>query len=217
MAVQPRHEPRPPEHFDVSHGAISSTLKSVMELAVQRDLIWSGVAMLILWIGSFVFVSGFFPPSHPNSTAETIVRLYTDHTIAIKVGMVIALAGSALLVPHAIAISGQLKRIDGAWALADVQMVSCALLSLEFTTPIGIWMAASFHDIGWILFVTVIWSVWLQLIVIAAAILIDKRPTPVLARSLGYLTLWAATLIIPASLVLFFKIGPFAWYGIVGL
>lgn len=66
-----------------------------------------------------------------------------------------------MLVPYGIAISGQIKRIDGAKALADTQMVSCALLSLEFITPIAVWMAASFrfddraadvtraiHDIG---------------------------------------------------------------------
>jgi len=111
-----------------------------------------------------------------------------------------------------------------------VQMVSCALLSLEFITPIGVWMAVSFryddrapdvtralHDVGWILFMTVIWSLWVQLIAIAAAILIDRRSEPVLPRWLGYLNLWVAMLIIPAGLVLFFKHGPFAWNGVVGL
>jgi hypothetical protein len=158
------------------------------------------------------------------------VRLYADHTNAIKLGMIISMAGSALLVPWAVAISGQLRRIDGAKALADVQMVSCALLSLEFITPIGVWMAVSFrykdrapdvtralHDVGWILFMTVIWSLWVQLIAIAAAIFIDRRSEPVLPRWLGYLNLWVAMLIIPAGLVLFFKHGPFAWNGVVGL
>jgi hypothetical protein len=73
------------------------------------------------------------------------------------------------------------------------------------------------HDLGWILFVTVIWSLWVQLIAIAAAILIDRRSEPVLPRWLGYLNLWVAMLIIPAGLVLFFKHGPFAWNGVVGL
>jgi hypothetical protein len=201
-----------------------------MEAKVQRALVWSGPAMVVLWVGSFVAVAGFIPPSPPGDTATAVVRLYTNHTNAIKLGMVIAMAGSALLVPWAIAISGQLKRIDGAKALADVQMVSCALLSLEFITPIGVWMAASFraddrtpdvtqalHDLGWILFVTVIWSLWVQLIAIGVAILIDRTDEPVLPRWVGYLNLWVAALISPAGIVLFFKHGPFAWNGVVGI
>lgn len=186
--------------------------------------------MVVLWVAAFVFIAGFFPPSAPSASADQIVDLYADHTGLIKLGMVISMAASALLVPWAVAISGQLKRIDGARALADVQMVSCALLSLEFITPIGVWMAAAFrfdgrapdvtlamHDLGWILFMTVIWSLEVQLLAIGAAILIDRRETPVLPRALGYLSLWVSLLIIPAGLVLYFKEGPFAWNGIVGL
>jgi hypothetical protein len=201
-----------------------------MEARVQRVLIWAGPAMIALWLGAFLFIAGFIPPSAPTASAADIVALYRGHTNAIKLGMVISMAGSALLVPWAVAISGQLKRIEGAKALADTQMVSCALLSLEFITPIAVWMAASFrydgraadvtqalHDLGWILFVTVIWSLWVQLIAIAAAILIDRGAEPVLPHWLGYLNLWVAFLIIPAGLVLFFKQGPFAWNGLVGI
>ena len=201
-----------------------------MEQKVQRVLIWTGPAMLILWLGAFVFIAGFMPPSAPSDTAAQVVARYArDHT-GIKIGMVISMLGSALLVPWAVAISGQLKRIKGAKALADVQMASCALLSLEFITPIAVWMAASFrydgrgaeitqalHDLGWILFVTVIWSLWVQLIAIGAAILIDRSAEPVLPRWLGYLQIWVAMLILPAGVVLFFKTGPFAWNGLVGI
>ncbi|WP_233716202.1 hypothetical protein [Mycolicibacterium vinylchloridicum] len=201
---------------------------SPMEMRVQRVLIWSGVAMIVLWLGAFLFIAGFIPPSAPSSTADVIVNLYNNRSNGIKLGMVISMLGSALLVPYAVAISGQLKRIDGARALADIQMVSCALLSLEFITPIGVWMAASFrgrpeyitealHDLGWILFMTVIWSLFVQLVAIGVAILIDRRPKPILPRWLGYLNLWVALLIIPAGCVLFFKNGPLAWNGLVGL
>ena len=201
-----------------------------MEQKVQRVLIWTGPAMVLLWLGAFVFIAGFIPPSAPSDTATEVVLRYTRDHNAIKLGMVISMLGSALLVPWAVAISGQLKRIDGAKALADVQMVSCALLSLEFITPIGVWMAAAFryddrapdvtqalHDLGWILFVTVIWSMWIQLLAIGAAILIDRSPEPVLPRWLGYLQIWVAILVLPAGIVLFFKNGPFAWNGLVGI
>lgn len=201
-----------------------------MEAKVQRVLIWTGPAMLVLWIGAFFLIAGFIPPSPPSATADQTVSLYAGGPNAIKFGMIISMAGSALLVPWAVAISGQLKRIDGAKALADVQMASCALLSLEFITPIAVWIAAAFrydgrapdvtqalHDLGWILFVCVIWSLWVQLVAIAAAVFIDRRPVPVLPRWTGYVNAWVAVLIIPAGLVPFFKTGPFAWNGLIGI
>ncbi|WP_293043043.1 hypothetical protein [Mycobacterium sp.] len=186
--------------------------------------------MVLIWFATFIFVMGFFPPSRPSASADQIRQLYADNTVLIKIGLVVVMAASALLVPWSAAISGQLRRIEGARALATTQVVSCGLLSLEFITPIGVWMAGAFrfdgraaeitealHDVGWILFVTVIWSLWVQMWCIVAAILIDRRPRPVLPRWLAYLTAWAALLITPAGMVLFFKTGPFAWNGIVGI
>jgi hypothetical protein len=108
-------------------------------------------------------------------------------------------------------------------------MISCSLLSLEFITPTGIWMATAFrsedraaditralNDVGWILFVLVIWSVWVQMLAIAAAVLMDNRPDPVLPRWVGWLSLWVSLIIVPAGLVLFFKTGPWAWNGLIG-
>jgi len=201
-----------------------------VEARVHRVLIWSGPLMMLMWIGAFVVLAGFLPPSDPMAPAHVIADMYDDHSIAIKLGMVISMAGSALLVPFGAAISGQIKRIDGAKALADTQMVSCALLSLEFITPIGVWMAAAYraddrpvdvtraiHDIGWILFMTVIWSLSVQLVAIGVAVLLDRRADPVLPRWYAYLSLWEALLILPAGLVLFFKDGPFAWNGLFGI
>ncbi|RHW28167.1 hypothetical protein D0Z08_04035 [Nocardioides immobilis] len=201
-----------------------------MEARVQRVLIWSGPLMMLMWVGAFVVLAGFLPPSDPKSSAQAIADMYIDNPVAIKLGLVISMAGSALLVPFGAAISGQLKRIDGAKALADTQMVSCALLSLEFITPIGVWMAVAFraddraadvtraiHDLGWILFMTVIWSLWVQLVAIGAGVLLDRSANPVLPRWYAYLSLWESLMILPAGLVLFFKDGPFAWDGLFGI
>ena len=61
----------------------------------------------LLWVGAFLFIAGFIPPSAPSSTADAIVRLYSSRTTAIKIGMVISMLASALLVPYAAAISGR--------------------------------------------------------------------------------------------------------------
>ncbi|MCP6269743.1 hypothetical protein NL475_27140, partial [Klebsiella pneumoniae] len=70
--------------------------------------------MVLIWFATFIFVMGFFPPSRPSASAEQIKQLYADDPTLIRIGLVIVMAASALLVPWAAAISGQLKRIDGA-------------------------------------------------------------------------------------------------------
>lgn len=200
-----------------------------MEAKIQRLLVWTGPMMMFLWIGAFLLIAGFIPPSDPLMSADQIVDFYSNNPTGIRLGLVVSMLGSALLVPFSIAISGQLKRINGARALADTQMISCALLSLEFITPIAVWMAAAYrfddraaditramHDLGWILFMTVIWSLWVQLISIGVAVLIDKKPVPTFPRWIAFLNFWLAIIIIPAGTVLFFKNGPFAWDGIFG-
>jgi hypothetical protein len=77
-------------------------------------------------------------------------------------------------------------------------------------------LTRALNDVGWTLFVLVIWSLWVQMLAIAAAVLIDNRPEPILPRCVGYLSLRAAILVIPAGLILFFKTGPWAWNGLVG-
>jgi hypothetical protein len=201
-----------------------------MSARIQRVLIWAGPGMIFVWLGAFLAVAGFIPPTRPLASSSEIIEFYSGDTVMIKIGLVISMAGCALLVPFAVAISGQLRKIDGGKVLADVQMVSCGLLSLEFITPIGLWMGISFvyrdmpadvvrgiHNISWILFMTVIWSLFVQLVAIAIAILSDRGGEPVLPHWLGYLSAWVAMLIIPAGIVLFFRSGPFAWNGIIGL
>ncbi|MCV7102837.1 hypothetical protein [Mycobacterium palustre] len=203
-------------------------IAAVREAKVQRVLIWTGPIMLVLFLVSF-WLAGFLPPHRPSAASDQIAGLYNAHPTMIRVNLVITMAACALWVPWGVAIAGQIRRIPGGKALATTQMLSCTLFSLEFICPVGIWMATAFrsddrpvdvtralNDVGWILFVLVIWSVEVQMFCIAAAVLMDTQPDPILPRWVGYLSIWAAILIIPAGLILFFKTGPWAWNGIVG-
>jgi hypothetical protein len=55
-----------------------------------------------------------------------------------------------------------------------------------------------------------------QLGAIAVAVLNDRRAEPVWPRWVAYYSIWVGVLLLPASLIIFFKTGPFAWTGIVG-
>jgi hypothetical protein len=194
----------------------------------QRGLMWAGPLGLLLWVAAFVFLAGFIPPPHAHDSAQQIFDIYQTKTFRIRLGLVIALFGSALIVPFAAVISTQLRRIEGPGApLATTQVCSAALLSLEFIIPIVVLQTAAYrfeaagpqitqtlNDLGWLLFVSVVSSLLVQTAAIAWAILTDDESDPVFPRWLGYFNLWVTLLLVPAGIVPFFKSGPFSWAGL---
>ncbi|EHB55610.1 hypothetical protein MycrhDRAFT_2804 [Mycolicibacterium rhodesiae JS60] len=202
----------------------------MMESRINRVLCWSGPLMVALFLISFLFIAGYFPPSRPSATAAENVTMYADDHVRIKAGMIVAMFASALLTPWGVAISGQLERIAGAKPLARTQMLCSALGALTFIFPMTLWIAAAYrfdersaditqtlHDIGWLQFVCVAWVAFLQMLSIGAAVLIDRSAAPLIPHWVGYLNLWAAAGVFPAGLVPFFREGPFAWNGAIGI
>lgn len=199
-----------------------------MRARVQHGLAWTGPVMLVLWVGSFIVLAGFIPPPSPDRTATQVLAKYAGHTDSIRLGLMITLFASALLVPYSAAISAQMRRIEGAGApLAATQLCSAALLSVEFIVPIMVWQTAAFrfdtqsarmiqmlNDMGWLMFVAVISSVIVQILALAVAILTDERDEPVFPRWAGYFNLWIAISFLSGLCVYFFDSGPFAWRGI---
>ena len=185
--------------------------------------------MIVLWVASWVFLARFIPPPSPEKTPLEVVNFYDDKIGAIRVGMVLTLFASALLVPFASVIAAQMKRIEGPRSvLAYTQLVSAGLLSLEFIIPLMIFQTAAYrldadsarliqmlNDMGWLMFVGVISSAVVQIASIGLVILMDTDER-VFPRWAGYVNLWVALLISPAGIIVFFKHGPFAWNGLIG-
>jgi len=198
-----------------------------MTARVQNALSWTGPVMLVLWVGAFIFLAGFIPPPDPEDSAAEVVARFGDDTDLIRLGLVVTMYASALLVPFAAVIAAQMKRIEGAAPLAQTQIVSAGLLSLEFIVPIMVWLTAAYrfdaesarliqmlNDMGWLMFVAVISSVIVQIACFGIAILIDDRDEPIFPRWSGYFMLWVCLLLSPTALCVFFKHGPFAWNGL---
>ena len=68
-------------------------------------------------------------------------------------------------------------------------------------------------DLAWIPFIMVFTTLMAQMVIVAAAVFLDPDEA-VFPRWIGYLSAWAAVLLLPAVLIPFFKTGPFAWHGI---
>jgi hypothetical protein len=195
----------------------------------QRILVWAGPTSVLIWGVGMLGFAGFIPPSHANDTAAQVYHLYASNTFDIRLGMVLGVFGSAFIVPFAAVIANHMRRIEGRYGLlALTQLCSAALLSLEFIMPYVVWQAAAYrfnveglkithtlHDLGWLLFVSVVSSLLVQTATIAWAILTDDSESPVLPRWVGWVNAWVTVLLVPAGIVPFFKSGPFTWAGLI--
>lgn len=193
---------------------------------LQMLCVWTGPVMVLGWVASFVFLAGFIPPPAPGKTPDEVVAMYSAQPELIRLGLVLTMFASALLVPFAAVISAQMRRIEGPRAvLAPTQLVSAGLLALEFIIPLMVWQTAAYrpeigpvlvrmlNDMGWLMFVGVISSAVVEFACIGLVILADERRVRVFPRWAGYFNLWVAFLVVPAGVVPFFKSGPFAWNG----
>lgn len=201
-----------------------------MNRNAQIACAWCGPTIVVIWVVSFVALAGFIPPPSPQMGPEAILQMFIDHTVQIRIGLMLTMFASALLVPWSAVIAVQMSRIEGKRpVLAITQVAQASLLSLEFIVPLMVWQTAAYrpsreridliymlNDMGWLMFVGVISSAMLQCASLGIVILMDKRDQPIFPRWSGYLSLWTATLLAPAGVVPLFKSGPFAWNGIFG-
>jgi len=69
-------------------------------------------------------------------------------------------------------------------------------------------------DLGFFLFVGAAIPAFVQNVITGAAILSDKRADPVMPRWVGYMNIWTGVLLLPGCVICLFKVGPFAWNGL---
>jgi hypothetical protein len=197
-----------------------------MDVRPQKFGAWSGIACVVIFLTGFWIVAGFIPPPAPSATAAEIGAFYREHQTRILIGMVIAMIGAGFTGPWVAAITSQLRRIEGWSVLVLTQFAMGALLVLEFILFIMFWEVAAFrpersdesiqmiNDLGWIPFIGLTSTAIIQACVIAAIILRDKSPVPVLPRWSAFFNIWVGLAFVPGSWNCLFKTGPIAWNGV---
>jgi hypothetical protein len=200
-----------------------------MNAQSQRFCAWCGPAQMVIFLIGFWAVARFMPPLSPTLDPDHAAAVFRDHSLAIRIGMLITFYAGALSVPWVAAITVQLKRVEGGvhTPLAYTQLGLGCLLPLEFIVSLYFFATAAFRadrdpkivqvlmDLGWLPLTGLVYTVVIQAIVIGAAILMDKRDEPIFPRWSGYFNIMCGLLMSPAGFDLFFKTGPLAWNGLI--
>jgi hypothetical protein len=195
---------------------------------VQLWSLYSVFGFIALFLIGWVLLARMVPPPSPTSTPEQIDRFFRDHLFGIRVGMVLALFASALLLPWGGAICAQMLRIEGSraplmWAWVAAQ--GCVVI--EFVYPCTFWLVAAFRpddvsrvhtfdDLGWLPFLGIVCVGMFQMVALAVVTLRDQRAEPVYPRWFPYFQLWCALGVGLTFGVWIFKTGPLAWDGLIG-
>jgi hypothetical protein len=202
-----------------------------MNRTVHKFCAWSGTLCLALMVVGFVLFAGFIPGRPASQSAQQTAQFLLENRDMIKWGLIVSMFGAPLLMPFAVSISIQMRRIEGRYpALAMTELGLGAIFVLEFIYLIFFWQTATYrpdrapeliqllNDMGWIPFVGMSSTIVLQVAVFGAAILLDRRERPIFPRWLGYYNLWVALMFLPGTFNVFYQAGPLsrngmiAWY-----
>lgn len=197
------------------------------QMTFQRICALSGIGCALLFFGALV-AAGFLPPMSPGMSAAEVAGYFQTHTSGIRIGAGLMLISSMFYAVYTAVISGQLQRIPEVHqTVVYAQLVAGAFACLTFLVPAMLFAVTAFrperspdstqllNDMSWI-FLVIAWPPFMgQYFAFAFAVLSDRRPQPLFPRWVAYVSIWAAITFIPATVLPFFKSGPFAWNGIV--
>lgn len=201
-----------------------------MNKTAQRIGAWGGIVSIGALVVGFWWVAGFLPPTPPSLGPRGVADFFEQHRQNIRIGMLISMWGSTLLLPWAAVVHLQLKRVEGRFPVfANTQYGMGVLLVAEFVFLILFWQTTAFrpdrepaivqafNDLAWIPFVALTSTIVFQAFAMSIVMLSDRSVEPVFPRWAGYFNLWATICLTPGSLVPFFHEGPLAWNGLIAL
>jgi hypothetical protein len=198
------------------------------DLQFHRYLLWTGPAMIALLLTGFAVIGGYVPPPAPSLSAEAIAQFYQSQTNAIRFGLMICIVAATFLGTWGVGLALKIRDCyPEGQGFFYAQLCLATISSVATILGPVVWSTAAFrphqypaytllmiNDLGWMIFL-ITWppfSLWF--ITVGLAILQCPQVTGHIPRWVGYYSFWAALLIVPAGLIVFFKSGPFAWNGV---
>lgn len=196
---------------------------------IQVFCAWCGPAFVVLLFGGWGLMGGLIPLIPPAQTAEYVAGVYADGATLHRIGLILGMVGVFLTIPYFLVISMQMRRMERRVPILSIlQFASGIIVTVVLMIPMLLFVGASFrperapeltmlvNDLSYVMLILPWPPILGQLGAIAVAVLNDRRAQPVWPRWVAYYSIWVGVLLLPASLIIFFKTGPFAWTGIVG-
>jgi hypothetical protein len=198
--------------------------------AVLTFCVYTGFAFAALWPLAATVVANFqyiLPPSAADP-ATKVAADYLANTTRIRFATVIFIFSSMLYTTWATSVIQMARRRERQWPiLFNIMMVSVAcqvvvVMFIGFFFGAAAWrpgetapdVTQAFNDLGWlgVLFTGAPFALFQ--ICLAVTTLLDTGATPVFPRWSAYFNLFASFFMCEASLLLFFKTGPFSQNGL---
>ena len=191
--------------------------------------VWSWAPCVLLFVIAFGLIGGFIPPTGENWSAEYVAAFYDENRTGIRIGLIGAMFATALLLPFYMAISDEIRRIEGRRPLlAPIQFGAAVVLVTFFQIICLLWLLASFRpeadaqiiraatDYGWLVWTILIPTISMQWLCMAIASFVDSATLPVWPRWAGYTFIMVSITNAGGICAVFFKTGPFSWNGLIG-
>jgi hypothetical protein len=191
---------------------------------------YTGLAFAFFWPFAATVVANYqyiLPPSAADP-ANKVMSDYLANTTGIRVATVIFIFSSILYTTWSCSVIQMVRRRERQWPiLFNVMLISVAcevvvVMFIGFFFGAAAWrpgetsaeVTQAFNDLGWlgVLFTGAPFALF-QL-ALAASILMDKSARPAFPRWSAYLNIFVSFFMCEASLLLFFKTGPFSQNGV---
>jgi hypothetical protein len=198
----------------------------VSDRRIETLFAWCGPAGLGLFLVGFWFVAGLVPPPSAADSANQIAHFYRESQSQLRIGLLIAMTATPLLIPFLVLLTRQISRSDPRLApLAQTQLICGVFLVLLILLSIVLMGVAAFrpgrspeltqlmNDTAFTILLWVFAPTTLEFGLLGAAALMDRGERPLFPRWMGYFDLAVGVVFLAGAPTLFVKRGAFGWDG----
>lgn len=195
------------------------------DYTVTRAFLWSCLVVVVSVGVAGALLMSYIPPPSPAMSADEFLEFVRTHRTGILAGGAVAVLLWSFWTTWPVPIIVLIRRMERAPLVtyasvallgstsAIITMIAVGWSIMAFRAENAL-IVQAFNDFAFYMFLYTWPPFGLWMVLIAVAIFRDINPEPTFPRWVAYYNLMAAWLMAPATLIGFFKTGPFAYDGL---